>query len=544
MGFWGGRFSAIIEASENGPDPAYSDWLRSFDPDIIYSYVDLSDEAVERIHESQFPSYLVRHEFYARGERDFHSHLPKLNIPPLSVTTLLPRAGLPQFDGPSGVRVIDSLGRLGQDPLVRDSFGFFTDLLGHNFPRPLGQYGDVLTLVADEDAQPRARFVGSGTPISKSVADLLLQMANTKIVTMSQLASVDAPRLSLQTMRGGEFNLVVGDSVADRLFYWNARHLFPMWRDGDMVDARIPEAALDDQALVEALAQFLNRRNRVTDHSSNSQPRIGIRSASVGLDRLEALSSALRGKTKGWHYITVGSIKSAADCLPKERELEGARLVMSGQTFLRRTSDWQESRAEGDELQFTPPAPGHFRYCPPTLISPHNGCWAVDVEIERQVNNSLYSNVRQTWRFPKRLRIIRPFRMGFELGTGSHVMPRVNRDGLLTVYSDSGPKSPPIHLPSDERAIFSGFVDGRDWWPFKQKPNAPDGQMPAQLLESIGRSPNGKHFWGVIGLVGGLREAQSLLLHKFWLEIFDLLGGSRAFREARRQALQREWAKW
>src|SRR5687768_7609915 len=61
LGMWGGRYSLIIPVANGRVVPAYFDWLRSFDPDIIYSYVDLERQGQLDIHESIYPAFLTRH---------------------------------------------------------------------------------------------------------------------------------------------------------------------------------------------------------------------------------------------------------------------------------------------------------------------------------------------------------------------------------------------------------------------------------------------------------------------------------------------------
>lgn len=57
---WGGRFNLIIPTSaENGPMPDYVPWLRFYDPDIIYSYVELSADLVIKLHEDLSPIVLI-----------------------------------------------------------------------------------------------------------------------------------------------------------------------------------------------------------------------------------------------------------------------------------------------------------------------------------------------------------------------------------------------------------------------------------------------------------------------------------------------------
>lgn len=48
---WGGRFSLVVPCVNCQIVAAYWQWLEAFDPDIVYSYINLAAEAVLEIHE-------------------------------------------------------------------------------------------------------------------------------------------------------------------------------------------------------------------------------------------------------------------------------------------------------------------------------------------------------------------------------------------------------------------------------------------------------------------------------------------------------------
>ena len=447
MGRWGGRFSLIVPSSPGGLRQSYGPWLEAFDPDVIYSYVGLGEAAVVYLHEWLFPSSLVRHEFFRADRRDAHDYRPRLPIAGLSVVTVLPRAAAPRLGGARGVRIIDAFGRMRGEAFARDSFGFFTASMGRSFAPPLDEYGDTLTVIQDDEAQPRQRYFRDDAQTVSSIASLLDAMASSRVVvSMSQLSAMAVPRLEIRTRRAEAFNLVIGDAFADQIFYWNARSLFPKWRDGDFVDLRLPESAIDDPALISALGNLLRERNHVSG-SSSSTPRVVLRSCSVAQHRLESLATDLRGD-KAWMDISVGSVASLDDCVPTKEELKRSSYVVLEGLFTRAMRTWHETQASGSGVQLAPSAPEHLRYCPPQLASPHSGCWAVDVDVERHVDYSRYTNVRQRWRLPRRLRVTRSFAQAYEIAATSVVTPRVEQGGLLTVYADAVSKLPTIRYRS------------------------------------------------------------------------------------------------
>src|SRR5208282_3151779 len=107
-----------------------------------------------------------------------------------------------------------------------DSFGLFSECAGHSYFASLNEFGSTVMLVADDDCQPRARYLPQA---GETVSDIpaLLDFAATKhFITMSQLSAMAAPRLDINSRRWGkEFNIIVGDTFTDRVVYWNARSL-------------------------------------------------------------------------------------------------------------------------------------------------------------------------------------------------------------------------------------------------------------------------------------------------------------------------------
>src|SRR4026207_2248568 len=69
-GRWGGRRTLIIPAKPDGIDERYTEWLWYYDPDVIYSFVALTDETVARVHEKYGPAHLLYHtQSEGSGER-------------------------------------------------------------------------------------------------------------------------------------------------------------------------------------------------------------------------------------------------------------------------------------------------------------------------------------------------------------------------------------------------------------------------------------------------------------------------------------------
>jgi hypothetical protein len=122
---WGGRRTVLVPATPNGIDARYDLWLWAHDPDVIYSFVELTDDAVAQIHEGFGPAYLALHrERGLRRERSFRIELPISCLPSLSV--------LPAFashfwslDGRQrNVRLLTKYFDRSESAFLQENFGF------------------------------------------------------------------------------------------------------------------------------------------------------------------------------------------------------------------------------------------------------------------------------------------------------------------------------------------------------------------------------------------------------------------------------------
>lgn len=535
---WGGRFSLIIPCENGEPIAALLPWLAAFDPDLIYSYVDLSEAKQKEFHEDLYPSALQRH-YMGRDDRE-PNYCPCPSISPLSMATVLPLAGAPgPFDGTRGLHVISAMGRAEHDRFLGDSFGFSQSQLRNSMGSILSDAGSMLLVIADDELQPRQRYVHGAETTLPDVTSLLTKMAiNRQIFGVAQLSAMLTPRLDLHSRRwGGSFNIVVGDKVSDRILYWNARSLMPPWRDSGVVDLCIPHAQFSDPAFITALGEFIRRRNHVNGDSGNGPNRATLRSVSLDAGTLSHLAEQMR-QGQQWIIYNHEHVTSATECVPELSSLKNPSWGL-GQHGFRSADLWQECYSQGESLRLTAPEPEHLRHIPVALLDASSGAWAVDLDIARSVDHSPYSNIRHRWRLPRRLRVTRAFCQQYQLSQpyGEFVGPRVAAGGFLTTYTTANVALPAIHLPTDHEAIVAGYVRGCDWISFERFGNPERGMLP-QLCAAARQSGAGRYFWGVYQLFGDINTARSVLLHKFWRKQLEDVGATDQRTDVRRERMQ------
>ena len=527
---WGGRFSLIVPCKNGAPVSAFLPWLKKYDPDLIYSYVDLSVEKQSEFHETFYPSAL-QHHWFGRDNDDVY-YPPKPTISPLTVATLISLASTPSiFDGTRGVRIIGAIDPSQSDRFISDSFGFPSSEFRYSMFRVHADSGSMLLVVADDEFQSR-RLGAEATVVDANA--LLSNMATEKrVIGLSQLSAMRTPRFDFSPSRWGDFfNLVVGDTVLDRLLYWNACALMPPWRDGDNVDLCVPRANFNDPAFTKSLREYLDRRNHVNPNSGGGSSFVTIRSISLKLDELKVLADELKGPQSGF-IIGHEQIHSIGDCIPEAEKLEKA-FFGTGRSDSNHPT---EGFFIGNELRLATIEPEHFRHNPTSLINSSSGAWAIDMDIERAINHSPSSKPHR-WRLPRRLRVTSAFLQPYPISqpTGALVAPRVSANGLLTLFTVANAALPKVTLPTDHSAIVYALKRGRDWAPFNGFREQSSIQQPCLRAE---RSDAGYYFWGVYQLFGDLKTACSVLLHKFWRDQLEAYGASDQRTEVRQKMMEK-----
>jgi hypothetical protein len=150
---WGGRRTLLVPATVEGIDARYGEWLWAYDPDIVYSFVELTDAAVAAMHEGYGPGYLTLHRERGlpRQERSFRIELPMECLPSLSVLPAFAshRWG---FEGPPrNIRIITKYFDQSESALLQENFGFVRT----SFPMggagmPFPQFYRPLSLITAE----------------------------------------------------------------------------------------------------------------------------------------------------------------------------------------------------------------------------------------------------------------------------------------------------------------------------------------------------------------------------------------------------------
>lgn len=532
MSRWGGRFNLVCPCEAGYLRPAYLPWLKLYDPDIIYSYVDLSADHLKSLHELVGPSDIqsVGHpDDSFGGKRDFRIAGPRKLTCLSSLSTALPYARAFPPSAPQPIRLVDYLPAHPHDRFIDDNFGSHTaSFSSWPLPEQLADAIKPISLASEEVLKKWQGRAHDGETVS-TTADLLSQMAKRRnIYGLAQLSSDGAPRIELRETANDCFNLIVGDAYTDRILFWNCRSRDAAYLGREVTCLIVSPSRLNDLAFFSALIEFLKARN----HSRNNQgpPWVRIRTTSLAIGELEALKARFQEADR-WNAYAVAPPEDIDHVVPNSRTMmEGHSLVASD--FLRAV-EGKEFAATGQSTKPPLATPKHMEGAASSYAT--MGAWALDLSIQRQDNLSRYSNVRHSWFFPRRLRFHKAFAKAYEgpWPARERRNPRATVGGKLVLYGELGEDLPTVTLPSDETAFRYAFQLGDDWAPFRRFGK---WENPSGPYEWAQPSDKGRYLIGALRLFGGLHSAASILLHRYWQAVFKELGGG--IDSARREQVE------
>jgi hypothetical protein len=519
---WGGRFSLIAPCVNGRISATYWPWLEAYDADIVYSYVPLSRADVLEVHERLAPAHYYYHELGPDPRLDVFGFKPSYDFSPLSSLSVVFKLARysPAASGSVSVKIIDSWHTESPSRFLTDNFGtYHVSQGGGMYPRDATVAASLLTIVAPEKQVGRFGVPRDLNAIPTEIA-AFIEFAHRRAISLSLASTLFAQKLDVRVSRwSGSFNLVVGDSFADRILFWNARLMIPNWLDNELCCLRVNLDQLKQSEFLSTLGELLKHRNYVNS-GSGGQPQLAIRS--VSLTTVE-LAEALRlvGSTKPWSATRAEPVTGMDDIVPPLAALKAAKEgIPAGEASSR---GWARFLWVPPTARLPAIVPDHLSDAPVRQVFTE-GYWCNDVTLEYDGPGSRFRNENR-WMLPSRWRVTGAFKTSLvdEPQFGAPLSPRRNRDGNLSVTVSSSHPVETIKVPTAYEALqYALAVDGA-----RADPNAQHGRIyPPNKVVWAHPSNEARYLAGVLGMTDGLERASQLLLHPFLRDMFASFGGT------------------
>jgi hypothetical protein len=521
---WGGRFSLIVPCHNGRIVANYWPWLVAYDPDIVYSYVPLSKDDILEVHERLSPFQYTHHELGHEPRLNISGFKPSYGLSPLSsVSTIFKLARhRPRLGEGAPIRIIDSWHTESPTRFLTDNFGTYRYSQGGSiYPPDAASAASLLTIISPDKQNDRRYGVPGNLNAVPSEIAAVKDFANGMATSLSIVSALFAPRMDIRSGNWSKsFNLVIGDSFADRILFWNARLLIPSWLDSELCCLRVGLDQIREPEFLSVLGNLLKQRNHVNG-GSGGQSQIAIRSASLSAEQLAEVYRLMLS-TNPWGSISTESIAELNSIVPSAEALRAAQEYnhFAGEPFTR--PDWTKFMWSPPAANPPVTAPGHLSDAPMRQAFT-TGYWCTDFILEYDGPRSRFA-IRNQWMLPRRWRMAGAFKVSL-VGAPPNNMPpsRRNRDGNLTIFVGAAHPIETIKVPTAYEALQYALAADGVW----VEPGATHERVhPENKVVWTHPSNEARYLTGVLGMTGGLRRAGQILLHPFLKESFAKLGGT------------------
>ncbi|MEQ8368042.1 MAG: hypothetical protein RIB61_15190 [Roseicyclus sp.] len=528
---WSGRRTPIIPASADGIDPAYASWLHAFDADLIYSFANLTDDAIGLLDEELAPGILHHHEDRYRdpeGERRYDIELPLQGLSCLSVLPMFASRRWGFGDKPQEILTFDKFWDGSDDTFVRENFGFLSTSFGN------GQLADsapelfkCLTLISAESLENRQYGKSEHAKYESDPRVLLQTLAEPgPVLPPCQLSELFCHYLEPKnSLKRNGVNVVVGDEIADRLVFWNGHNRFPRNELTGTSSIRISVERSKDTEFLKLVGRVLDRRGIQGEQNA---PVATVRSTSLTGDELADIAERIKPEGKTRQRFATEAISDANWAIPEFWE-ERACFTTGSVAISREPKGQQTSELKDGRSELPLATPWHLseNYLPPSV---REGQWMVDLSIEREIDHCKFSNVVHEWILPRRLRIDPFFSISRESSSSrmhQRYCQRPTRFGRLSASIELAVRQASITVPNDDEAFFGGLQDfHRDRFLRTIENNDGLQQPPPPKVMDAKYSDKGRYLLGTLQHFGNLPDAFQTLMHGFWREGLRRLGAN------------------
>lgn len=487
---WGGRYNPIVITDGQTFTDAWWSLLEAVDPDVVKSFVTLSDDLIVSIERRVSP-YLIQQPDRREQEntyRRIHLHDDGLSLLPTQLNVRIASRSI----GESSLVLFETDWKKTDPPIKR-----FTEWNFGGYSHPFHAVSRAL-----EGVRTQLYPVTDARSLVIPLKELSTFRAFTYPIQLSSLPKEALPPV-YHDQSSETFHVVIGDTPTDVAYFWNRPGTIPQWSRTFLMQLWLPLYVATDAQLTAALSSWLQR---LADPDGNYKGRIQFVSLSLSQERLQEVAEPLTCELRVPHEVNA------------LREIQSPRIsdgisepLVQVKTELCRTTGTMErlTLQEPEILQGS-------------NLGEH---WMADLYIEFQPERYPTISGRPLWWQLPRLNSL-----AFQMFRRPS---RILRTRYPSVLMKLGAPRLDIEL-LDDISVFAMLTT---------RPNRSCYTLDARHEKTLpGRSPyyqarrsdKGRYLSGLLDLFGGLHPATTYLEERYWRHMFDLLSGRTAHKDADR----------
>ena len=341
-----------------------------------------------------------------------------------------------------------------------------------------------------------------------SLADTLLKLADPQnIVYRDQVCAFPNTEQEHPETWQDRFEVVVGDTLQDIVYFWNRPWLLGRWRRKYMNQLWLPTALANDPAMEDALCSWINRNSRIERGNSETVQFVSFSTEEALKSIVSRFQKQLRGAT---------SVKCYKE--PQIPNLCPEDLLF----FLRENP--RPSRDSSIEIRKAQGNKDILELTEPNGLAQHDstGHWMADfyIEFTHDADKNQEDVIEQMdrnsgfWQLPNRNHLTYNMFNRFS---------RIRQNGFPSALMRRGEKVVKLTLKNSESVVKSLFCsDNRVVY----KDNDARVQVTTVPYYRSDISDKGKYLQGVLELFGNLTFAYEVFRNPYWRTMFDILSKS------------------
>lgn len=485
---WGGRYNPLVITDGQTLTDTWWVLLEAMDPDVVMSFVTLSDNLIESIDRRISPYFIQQPESREKqdGNRSIHLLDKGLSILPTPLNIRIANWTI----GESNLVLFET--DSDTDPLIKR----FTELNFGGYSHPVHAISRTL-----EDVRTQVYSVTDFTSLSAALSELSTFRAFTYPIQLCSIPKEALPPVKYD--RSSEtFHVIIGDSPADVAYFWNRPASIPQDYRTFLNQVWIPLGLATNPQLSIALSSWLQRS---ADPNGNGG---AIRFVSLSLSQ-EKLQEVVESLT--CNLLVSRNVNALREIQPPKVD-EG----FSEPPVQKKMMDLYRATGTTERLTLKEPD---------VLTGPRSDeYWMADLYIEFRPEHYPTIEGRTLWwqiprlnglalqMFQRSSRILKTRYPSVLMKQGE---PRLD----ITLLDDISIFSTLAALPSE---MMYCRLDARHG-------KMSSGRSPYHQAQ---RSDKGRYLSGLLDLFGGLHPATSSLEERYWRSMFDLLSGRTAHKNS------------